>query len=341
MTLDEKSLKAAIKAGPTGTFLLYGEESYLTERYARLIAQAVVDEESDPFDLQRFAGDEVTPDRLEDAIDALPLMADKKCILVRDIDPTADPERICALPGRVADGCVLIFYQMTLQPDRKKAWQELIRSVDAAGSVVRFDRLTTAEAARLLTAGAKRRGCTMDPAAAQLLVEQAGNDLQLLQGELDKLSALAQDGQITPQLIERAATKDLEARVFDLSKAILAGRDAAAYDLLHRLAVQREEPIAVLGVLSNAYADLYRARIARDAGAPVQALTEAFRSYKGKEFRVRNAMRDAARLSVPALRDMLQTLAAADTALKTGRGDGRTVLEETVARLLMRARQRA
>ena len=80
------------------------------------------------------------PDRLEDAIDALPLMADKKCILVRDIDPTADPERICALPGRVADGCVLIFYQMTLQPDRKKAWQELIRSVDAAGSVVRFDR---------------------------------------------------------------------------------------------------------------------------------------------------------------------------------------------------------
>ena len=52
-------------------------------------------------------------------------------------------------------------------------------------------------------------------------------------------------------------------------------------------------------------------------------------------------MRDAARLSVPALRDMLQTLAAADTALKTGRGDGRTVLEETVARLLMRARQRA
>ena len=73
----------------------------------------------------------------------------------------------------------------------------------------------------------------------------------------------------------------------------------------------------------------------------MQALTEAFRSYKGKEFRVRNAMRDAARLSVPALRDMLQTLAAADTALKTGRGDGRTVLEETVARLLMRARQRA
>ena len=339
MTMDESQLRRAIKAGPAGVYLLYGEESYLTGHYARQLADAAVPAGFDAFNRQRFDGDEVTVSQLEDAVAALPVMAEKTCVLVRDLRPAADSDRLLALLGQVPEECVLIFYQMTAQPDKTKAWQSFLKAVAAAGTVVRFDRKTPAEAARWLVAGAKHRGCTLDPADAQRLIEQAGCDLQLLQGELDKLAALAADGIITREQIETAGTKNLEARVFDLSKAILARQEARAYALLHQLFEQREEPLAVLGALSTAYADLYRARVARDAGAPVQTLTDTFKSYKGKEFRLRNALRDAARLSLPALRDSLAVLARADTALKLGRADERVTLEETVARLLLLARE--
>lgn len=53
------------------------------------------------------------------------------------------------------------------------------------------------------------------------MVEQCGDELHLLLNELDKLCALAGEGEITREMIETAGTKNLEASVFDLSKAIL------------------------------------------------------------------------------------------------------------------------
>ena len=51
--------------------------------------------------------------------------------------------------------------------------------------------------------------------------------------------------------------------------------------------------------------------------------------------RLRNAARDAARLSLPALRECLDVLAEADMRLKSSRMDKRTVLEQAVAALIL------
>ncbi len=340
MAMTETQLKERIKAGDCTLYVLYGAETYLVEQYARLIARKTVEEGLDAFNLQKFDGQTMTFEQLEEAVEALPLMTDRKCVLVRDMDaagPYAD--RLLALTAQVPEGCVLVFWQMTVQPDKKKAWQTFLRQAEGAGCVIQFEKKTVAEAARMLVSGAKRRGCQLNEADARYLVEQAGNDLNLLLCELDKLCALAIEGIITRQHIDSAATKNLEARVFDLSKAILRRDAAQAYELLHQLSVQREEPLAVLGVLSTAYADLYRAKVATTAGQPPETLAADFKSYKGKEFRLRNAGRDANRLSTAVLRDSLEILAKADTALKLTHSGDRVLLEQTVAQLICRAQE--
>lgn len=335
MRANEATLKQLIKDGPQGLFVLYGEEGYLSEQYARMIARKVVDEAFDAFNLQQFDGQSVTLEQLEEAVEALPLMAEQKCVQVRDFDAgVADADRLAALIANLPETCVLVFRQMTVQPDKKKGWQSFLKQAEQVGTVVCFDRLTAADAAKMLVGGAKRRGCVLTPDNARYLVEMAGSDLQLLLGELDKLAALADGGEITREQIDRAATKNLEARVFDLSKAILARRAGQAYELLHQLQIGREDPIAVLAVLSNAYADLYRGKIAQAGGVTADELAADFKTYKGKEFRLRNAMRDASRMSVDTLRACIDVLADADTALKTGRTDGFVLLEQTVARLI-------
>lgn len=335
MLVDEAALKQHIKEGPRGLYLLYGEESYLVEQYARLLTRHAVDADFDAFNLQRFDGQEVSMEALEEAVEALPLMAEQKCVAVRDLDAGgSQAERLLALIEGLPDTCVLVLWQMTVQPDGKKAWKTFLQQAEKLGTVVNFERKSAGDVARMLVSGAKRRGCALHPEDARYLVEQAGNDLNLLLGELDKLAALAEEGVITREIIDRAGTKNLEARVFDLSKAIFARRSGEAFRLLHQLFVLREEPLVVLGVLSNAFADVYRAKIAVAGGVSAADLAKDFKGYKGKEWKLRNATRDAANIRVETLRGALEILAETDAALKSGHGDHRTLLEQAVARLI-------
>lgn len=337
MAMNEAQLKTALKEGLTSVYILYGEESYLVEQYARLIAKQAVGDPDDAFNMHRFDGQALTAEQLEEAVEALPLMAERTCVTVRDMDLAAQADRLTEILQQMPDTCVLVFRQMTVQPDKRKGWATVFAEVEKRGCVVNFARKTPADVAKLLVSGAKRRGCALTAEDARLMVEQAGNDLHLLLGELDKLVALADGGAITREMIERMGTRNLEARVFDLSKAILQGRAKQAYELLHQLFVQREEPVAVLAVLSNAYADVYRAKVVSLGGVPAEALAADIKSYKGKEFRLRNAARDAGRMSVAMLRESLEILAQADNDLKFSSKDARTLLEQTVSRLIARA----
>ena len=341
MAMTEAQLKDSIKNGGANLYVLYGAETYLTEQYTRRITAATVEEGFDAFNLQQFDGQEITPQQLEEAVEALPLMSDRKCVVVRDYDVSTDVERMMELITHLPESCVLVFRYISLQPDnRKNAWKSFLQQAEKCGVVMNFAHKDLTEATKMLSAGAKRRGCRLDVADARYLVEQVGNDLHLLLGELEKLCALVgEGGEITRRHIDTACPKNLEARVFDLSKAILRHRADQAYDLLYQLRVRREEPVAVLGVLSTAFADLYRAKVAAAGGTSPEELSTAFKSYKNKEFRLRNAGRDAARIGIAALRECLEILAHTDIALKMGRGDGWVLLEQTVARLCCRLRE--
>lgn len=105
-----------------------------------------------------------------------------------------------------------------------------LAAVEKNGVCAELKAKTPAETVKLLCSGASRRGCSLRPENARLLLEQCGEGLYQLLGELDKLCALALESgegevkEITREMIETAATKNLEASVFDLSKALLQGQ---------------------------------------------------------------------------------------------------------------------
>lgn len=339
VAMTETQLKEILKKGTAQVYVFYGAESYLVEQYARLVAKQTVEEGFDAFNFHRFDGQTVTEEQLEEAVESLPMMSERKCVSVRDLDVSAaDSARLIRLVEQMPESCVLVFWQMTVIPDkRKNAWKEFLKAAEEKGVVMEFKRKEPADAAKMLMAGAKRRGCRLDFDEAMHLVEQVGNDLNRLIGELDKLCALAEEGAITRALIDRACPKTLEGRVYDLSKAILRRRAGEAYDLLHQFKTQREQPVAVLAVLSGAYADLYRAKVASAGGMPAERLAADFACYKGKDWRLKNAARDGARMSLSVLRDCLDVLGKADVALKSSSADPWMLLEQTVTRLMSRA----
>lgn len=347
--MTEQDLKQLLKGGELGSlYFLYGEEPYLTAHYAERLAEAAVpsDDMTAEFNRHVFDGTALSVEALEAAVEALPLMGEHTCVWVKDYDAgaanAAVTERIKAILQTVCEPCVLMFSVTAFTPDLKKnaKWKAFLKEVDKHGKSVAFDRRTASETVALLVRGAKKRGCTLSNAVASAMIEQCGGELFLLLNEIDKLCAVVgEGGEITREIVEKAAVRQLDASVYELSKALLSKRYDAAYDCIMRLFACGEEPIRILAVLSETYADLYRAKVAAAGGIQATQLAEDF-NYRGREFRLRNAARDCRSLSLSALRKCLETVATADTRMKSNAASmHRLILEETVARLIVIAKE--
>ncbi len=343
MVLTEQTLKQHLKNEELAqVYLLYGEEPYLTAHYAEQLKRMVGGKDVlAQFNLREFDGQDCSFDLIEEAAEALPLMTDKKCVSVQNCDVTAAAvfDRAMALVADPPEDTVLIFWMTSLFADGKRParFKQFADAVEKVGVCVEFPRKSNEEIVKLLCNGAGRRGSLFKPETARRLIEQCGNDLNLLLNELDKLCAVAGNGEITLQTLEQVATKNLNAQAYELSNAILQQHYEKAYQILHRLFSCKTEPLMVLGALSSSYADLYRAKVAAAGGVPAQTLVEEF-DYKGKAFRLKYAARDCSRLSLDALRESLDILAQADRRLKSTAADKKTVLEETAAKLIITAK---
>ena len=151
----------------------------------------------------------------------------------------------------------------------------------------------------------------------------------ILHGEMAKICAFAGGGELRKEHVDAVVIPKTEARVFDLSKAILAGNTQRAMELLEDLFYLRETPLAIVSVLIMAFVDMYRARVAKESGAAVADVVKQF-GYRG-DFRVRNAF--GTRLSAQQLRQALDALFDCDRKLKSTGIDGRILVEQTVTRL--------
>lgn len=341
--ITEAELKKQIEQSNfTGLYFLYGEEKYLVSHYAKKLAGKASGRQFTDFNFQKFDGGETGADRIAEAAQSLPFFAERKCVLVTDPDAdamkTAELSKWKELVSSLPETTVLVVALPSLEAEEKKgkSWKNFIGWMKSSGSTVRFGRRTGAQLQKLLCSGAQKRGCLLSSRNADRLVACCGSDLTTLFNELEKLCSYIKQGEITAQVIDELTVKNLEARVFDLSKAVLSGSGDRAYSILNLLLEQGEEPVAVLAVLSSAYLDLYRVRTSIQSGLSAMEPAKYF-DYARKEFRLRNAERDAGRYPGGMYRESLKELLAADLALKSSRGDRRLVLEKLIAKLLILA----
>lgn len=338
--ISEADLKKQIEKQQFSRFyFLYGEEKYLVEYYApKLIARAAAEGPKD-FNLQRFAGAELSVDDLAAAVEALPVMAERKCVAVSDLDPGSlrgsEGEKLRELLSDLPETCVFVIYLPTLVFDEKRDqnWKKFIALAAKTGNVVPFHRRTELELEKYVCSAAQKRGCSISRRDAERMLSLCGPDLRTAQNEIEKLCAYTESGEIRPETVELLTAKNLEARVFDLSRAILSGSSDKAYGVLGQLFYQNEEPVAILSVLADAYLDLYRVKISLLSGCSSAEPAKYF-NYARREFRLTYAERDAKKYSIAMLRQSLDALLRTDTALKSARGDRRLALEKLVAELI-------
>ena len=334
---DEKQLKQHMKAGALlPVYLLIGDESYLKSHYETLLADAAVDPAFASMNIDRFDGKNLDLQDVFDRAATLPMLGEKRCVIVEDckLDPmnekafAAFSASLRALP----DTTVLIFRQEQNKIS-KKTGKKLLSLFEECGAVCELEKRKGQSLYQPLIAAAKKRGCVLSQQNAEYLVSCVGNDFNVLIQELSKVCSYA-NGEITRAHIDTMAVKTLDARVYDLTRALFRHRFSEAHDVLRTLLALKTEPNYIFGAIVGTFVDLYRVKVALSCTGKTAALTEIF-NYKGREFSLNYTARDAASLSLEQIRACLRALQKADSKLKTSAQSGELILEELMVRLLL------
>jgi DNA polymerase-3 subunit delta len=340
--ITEQTLKDTLKSGAFAPlYLLYGEEDYLKKHYVGELAAKAAGKVLSDFNLRRFEGKETTVDEIISAAEALPMQAPRTCVVVRDMPldslSQSEQEKLELLLSDLPDSCVLVFWMDTLEVNPKKnpKWNGIIRKFNQKGCTLPFGRRDTASIVNLLVSGAKKRGCKLEKDVARYLISITGNDLNLLLNELEKACSFAGSGPIKRETLDQTAIKSLEAKAFELVRFLLTGALEKAMGVLDALLSRHTEPNMILGAMISAYVDVYRTKVAVEAGFSAEEAAKYF-NYKNKEFRLRGGFRDGAKVSLAQVKRSIELLAAADEGLKGGsRVEGRVLLEMLFMKLVM------
>lgn len=338
--LGENELKLQIKNGEfSNAYLIYGEESYLKDFYIKKLKNKLVDPAFEDFNFHSYDGKNASVDDIIMDSQMVPMMSEYSFILVHDfpLDKNKnDSDKIKAFLKELPESAVVVFWMDSIEVDvkRNSKWKSIEGAFAKYASSVNLEKRSENELSKLVISSAKKRGCSIDSMTAKYFISIVGSDIQTIFSELEKLCAYSENSEITKGVIDKLATKSLQARVFDLSRFILKGDSNGAYNVLSVLFAQKEESIGILSVITNCYVDMYRVKCAKSANKSENDVTNYF-NYKGREFLVRNAARDSSKISIKALREMLDVLANTDEMMKSTAVNKQLLLEETVAKLLI------
>ena len=338
--VDERGLRQQIKGSEiSNVYFVCGDEEYLKRTSVDFLLKRFADGDKDSFDFKKFDGKETSVDDIVAAAESFPFMSEYTCVLVTDFafESLSDSElgQLKGLLEDMPESCVLIFWQFSQVSGKTKNQNAIIKIIEKVGTVVECKTKTTAELKKIVGAGITKRSCTVSDSTVSYIVETVGDDLYQLLSETEKLTAYCAGGEVTRQAVDKLCARSLDSNAFDVTKALVAGNSDRAFSALNELFALREEPLKILGAIVMTYTDMYRVKVATQKTGSYSALGEAFACYKGKDFRLRNAAKNASSVSLEQLRQALDELNRADELLKTSKMDGKLVIEELIVRLLM------
>lgn len=335
----EDALKKNIASGKLlPVYLLFGEDAFLKTTYLNKISRSIAEPE-DVFNYCKFTG-QCDLQAVYDAAMQLPFMSDRKCIILNDYDfehcSKTDFDRLVELIGEVPAEVTLIMYFDSVETDHKKGtkFKKLITATEkAGGAAVLLNHRSRAELVKMLSDGAAKRKCRLDSSVAGYLVETAGDDINLLRNELDKLCFFVGEGTVTKNHVDEVCTKTVEANVYRLSDFILTCNSTEALKILDELFFTRLEPMIILHTVSGVFVDIYRVYCARQQGLKAADISKIF-GYKGREFLLDKAAKNLQKFDFKKLSLCLKALTKADKDLKSFGNDSRSVLEQLTVKLI-------
>ncbi len=178
---------------------LYGDEDVLKDEAVKAVLDRVVDPGLRDFNYDVRGAGQLDPDQVEALCTTLPMMADRRLVVIRDVESWNKRAKAKAAVlhylSNPARETVLILWQGAPRKDDEKS--EADADLARYTSAVEVARCTPRLAEKWVLKRAEERGIALEPAAAAHLVKAVDADLGAARSELDKLAGLGGDAPVT------------------------------------------------------------------------------------------------------------------------------------------------
>lgn len=335
-----RRLQADLKAGTLGKFyIICGEEAFMRDHCVQRITKQLTDGPAGAFNSHRFSAADCTPQALSDAIDAMPMMAERTLVRVDDLDlfkqPQSAREQYTDILSDLPDYCCVLFVYDTVDFQRNGTMKKLAACIDQNAQIVRFDKQSERDLCAWITRHFRAHEKTVTDELCRYLIFRTDGLMTTLAGEIDKIAAYQQGSAITRGAIDAVVIPALNAQTFDISDAVVRGDYEAALCKLQELFAMQTDPIAVLGAIGAQLRRMLYARTVLSCGGAQKELMEltGLKSYPaGLTLTAARRVSDA--FCQRAAELTLQT----DIAMKTGADEPNRLLELLLVQLAQEAR---
>lgn len=311
-------------------YVFYGEEFYLKNYYADKIKEMLVEKDFEEFNFTAVDGKNFSAQTLAEAVECMPVMSERKMIVVRDFDIMKQTQSgiddflpiISDLPEYVC--LIFVYSEIPYKQDKKN---KLCAYILDNGTVVQFKKNEGA----VLNQWIKRRfasyGKDIDKAECEYLAFYSGNLMATLISEIDKVALFSKNDKITKDDIEAAAVKSLDTAIYELTDEIAKGAYDNALRKLRELLSMQYEPIVLSSSVVKQIIKLYSAKLVlseRQSRDYFMRLWDMKSTYPAEKL-----LRAAANMKLEALRKAVVICGDGDVAMKSQTGD-RVIMLETM-----------
>ena len=329
-----KQLKKSLKENALSTlYLFHGEEAYLRDFYLGEMKKRILTPGLEEFNLHTIQGKDASPRAISEAVDCLPMMSERTMVLVTDYDlfkaPADHRDALAALFAALPEYVCLVFVYDLIEykPDART---KLAQALKAHGLTVPFPHQAQGDLVDWICRRFRALDRDIDSEQARYLIFLCGDLMNALAGEISKIGAYAKHTRVTRQDIDAVAVPRLDARVFQMTDAVLSRDFDAAARVLGELIGQQEAPIMILSVLGKQLRQLHTARLGLEAGKSSRYLVELWNMHP---YPAEKLMSAAGRFDERWCRRAVARAAQTDLAMKSTGGDAGELLTSLLLEL--------
>jgi DNA polymerase III subunit delta len=305
-----KNLNADIKNHTfAGVYLFYGDEPFLKRSYKNRLRKAIAD---DDMNCMTFAGKDIDVGEVISAADTMPFFAERKLIIIEDSGWfKGSQDELTEYLDRLPETTTILFVEDEIDKRGK-----LYKKVEKIGRAVEMSHPKEDELARWGASILGMAGRRITASDMQTIIESAGNDMERLKGELDKLIAYTEGRDvITRRDIQAVTTVTETNRIFEMVRAISARQTAAAMKLYEDLLALKEPPMRIIYLIARQFDQLLLVKDMMDEGAAKDAIASVLKVPVGVADRMMKQVKNSPRAL---LKSYVERCADMEKKVKTG-----------------------
>ncbi len=322
MTVD--NLERNLKQGKLNSiYLFYGEELYLLEnavkKIKKLFGELILG-------INYIQIDETNVNNIISDIETPAFGFDKKLIIIkntgllkkeRKLNTKANDELQKKLADYIKENIEAIKESIVLvfiEEDISKC--ELAKVIEENGIACNFERLKPINIKKRLKAICNSYEVNVDEKTLDLLIETSGTNMQNLINEIRKLiEYTGKGGTIKKEAVEKLATKEFEARIFDLTDELGKKDIPKAMEILKELIYNKEPVQKILITLYNHFKKIYLTKLCMEKNRDIISVLKL---KPNQTFLVSKYKRQAGYFKTNELRKILGELINLDKNYKSG-----------------------